>query len=194
MHDPLTVAWEVHRPWPQRTSGRWYWPSVITIWHHEPGGADAGTLCHHSGRWRWHVHHWRIRWDSLYALRRTLLTRCQWCGGRSRKDFRVNHGKGWHEEKSPWWKGESGLYHGDCISAERAWNTCTCPTPDLGSYPVAKDGARVPREYGDCATCGRWRAWQQLPRTSEWALAVREAVAMNARPAPGLLADLWGAP
>lgn len=47
MHDPMTVAWTIKRPWPQRSSllanGKtWrYWPTLVTVWHVSPIGEDA---------------------------------------------------------------------------------------------------------------------------------------------------------
>jgi hypothetical protein len=51
MHDPMTVAFDIKRPWPTLTEadtsqrkifGRLYWPTWITIWHVDPevGGSD----------------------------------------------------------------------------------------------------------------------------------------------------------
>ena len=186
MHDPQTVAWEIHRPWPERRtrhSGRRYWPALITIWHHDPGDYDSNDQCPYSGRWRWHVHHWRFQWHTYQHLRRSLLTRCEWCGGKSRKGGRVNCGKGWHDEKSPWWRGEIGLYHSECLSAESAWNCCTCEVPVLGFYDAGH-----PREYGECEACGRWRQWGLKAETSRWAERWRSEVSPGARPGPDLLA------
>jgi hypothetical protein len=39
MYDPMTVAFEIKRPWPTRNrlwKGHWYWPPLITIWHVDP--------------------------------------------------------------------------------------------------------------------------------------------------------------
>lgn len=67
MHDPMTLAWTIRRPFPQirkrtmthrppfrwRSShwyiGRWtfYWPSIIDCWHVEPKGHDSGEVCKH---------------------------------------------------------------------------------------------------------------------------------------------------
>lgn len=87
MHDPLTVAFEIRRPWPKRNrtfdakpgrprwaidnspfwviAGRgWYWPSIITIWHREPAGRDSGEVCKQFTRhqvadrtWTYRNHH-----------------------------------------------------------------------------------------------------------------------------------------
>ena len=61
MHDPMVVAFEIRRPWPERQARpfgktRWrfrgafwniagrglYWPGLVTIWHVEPEGRDSG--------------------------------------------------------------------------------------------------------------------------------------------------------
>jgi hypothetical protein len=136
VHDPKVVAFDVRRPWPQirklrphdprlnRPKSRWpfayiagrelWWPPIVTVWHNEPGGADALTVCDRRGRWQWHVHHWRIQVQPLQHLRRALLTRCAHCGRRSTKANPVNHSLDWHHERAPWWRGERGLYHRGC--------------------------------------------------------------------------------
>lgn len=135
MHDPKVIAFDIRRPWPQvrkvpkgdRRGNRpfsWpfasfagrelYWPAIITVWHVEPGGADALTVCDDRSLWQWHVHHWRIQVQPLQHLRRSLLTRCVHCGGRSVKGNQVNVSHSWHGERAPWWRGEVGLYHHAC--------------------------------------------------------------------------------
>jgi hypothetical protein len=66
MHDPMTLAWTIKRPWPKvsrrryakpkrnrrtlfRHLGPWelYWPSIVDCWHVEPGGNDSGDVCKH---------------------------------------------------------------------------------------------------------------------------------------------------
>lgn len=87
MHDPLTVAFEVRRPWPKtdpwtehaaRTGIRWkiggafwtiagrglYFPALITVWHREPGNRDGLTVCgrkrqRRNGTWT-HRRTWRF--------------------------------------------------------------------------------------------------------------------------------------
>lgn len=48
MHDPETVAWEIRLPFFWRE--RYRWPSILTIWHHDPqiGGHDDSCCV----RWR----------------------------------------------------------------------------------------------------------------------------------------------
>lgn len=203
MHDPLVVAFEIRRPWPKRwrhASGpswkwgygrglRWrpsafmnvagvrlYWPALVTVWHVEPGGADSGTVCTWTSHWRWHVHHWRFQVHPLQDLRRWALTRCEWCGGKSRKGGRVNVSRG-GRERAPWWRGELGLYHRECMSADTAWATCTCATPSLGEYAPGR-----PKDYGRCADCGRFRPWKLTPERAQQAEQLRESVPVGARP------------
>jgi hypothetical protein len=140
-----------------------YWPSIVTVWHREPDGHDSGHVCKHYRRfqddggewqgkvlhgWRFHVHHWRLQFPPLQALRRRLLTRCAWCGGRSRKGDVVNVSHTWDGLKSKWWKGERGLFHSDCSSIEVAHRACVCDDP-LTDHD----------DYGRCALCDGYRGW-----------------------------------
>jgi len=171
MHDPMTVAFEIRRPWPKtepwktelaaRAGTRWeiggafwilagrglYFPPLITVWHRDPSGYDSTTCpIWQSCAWRFHIHHWRLQVHPLQHLRRRLLTRCAWCGGRSRKGDPVNHSNQWEGPRARWWQGEQGLFHRDCSSIERAHATCVCELPVL-------DGGN----YGRCAVCDRFR-------------------------------------
>jgi hypothetical protein len=173
MHDPLTVAFEIPRPWPSHVKpmsvdGRalrayWYWPPLVTVWHREPGGHDSGDVCQHYTRyqdaeghwqmkvshaWKFHVYHWRLQIHSLQLLRRRLLTRCAWCRGRSTKNDPVNFSREWDGPRGHWWQGEPGLYHADCSAIYGAHETCVCEHPVL-EY----DG------YGQCARCSAYRAF-----------------------------------
>jgi hypothetical protein len=98
--------------------------------------------------WRFHVHHWKIQVHSLQALRRRLLTRCAWCGGRSRKGDLVNVSHSWDGPRGRWWQGEPGLYHQDCSAISGAHSTCIC------EHPVLEHEG-----YGRCARCNAYRAW-----------------------------------
>jgi hypothetical protein len=153
MHDPLTVAFEVYRPWPSRDAWktelaarqgmRWkiggafwvvagrgfYWPCFITVWHRDPSGYD--DISCRGKRWRLHVHHWRIQIHPLQQLRRRLLTRCEVCGGRSVKGRPVNFSQQWDRPRSHWWQGERGLAHMECRGPRLARDA---------SEPVADDG------------------------------------------------------
>lgn len=176
MHDPMTVAFEIRRPWPQRSSFkpnasvRWkigysafwtlagseyYWPGFITVWHVDPSGFDSGKDCPWSSKWQWHVHHWKIQIHPLQHLRRRALTRCEWCGGKSRKGDYVNISHQWDRDKGKWWHGERGLFHQDCSSISSAHKQCVC-APNAGG-PWENELAGYP--YGPCATCGKYRGW-----------------------------------
>lgn len=177
MHDPKVVAFEIRRPWPQRSSlhsktkTRWkigwsafwtvagvelYWPGLITVWHVDPSGYDSFQDCPRSSRWQWHVHHWWIQVHPLQHFRRWALTRCEWCNGRSRKGDLVNHSMQWHREKSPWWKGERELFHEDCSGIYSAHKQCVCDSSTGGPWESELSGCA----YGLCATCGKFRGWQ----------------------------------
>jgi hypothetical protein len=168
MHDPLTVVVEIPRPWPRRSAWktgvalkqgiRWdfrgaywtvagrglYWPGMITVWHRDPSGHDDVTC--RGKRWKLHLHHWRIQIRPLQLLRRRLLTRCAWCQGRDRKGDPVNVSHSWHGSRGPWWRGEAGLFHGDCSAIERAHAACTCEHPVLANS-----------DCGRCARCLHYR-------------------------------------
>lgn len=192
MHDPLVVAFHIPNPLRIRRRAeydydptvrnvlkqhRWHWfgthafvvagkafgfGELITVWHREPGGHDAGEVCKHwkgkpgsrkiSHVWRFHVHHWSLQFHPWQRFRRWALTRCAWCGGRSRKGDVVNVSHQWDGDHGPWWKGETGLFHHDCSTVARAKRTCLCDLPVLNH-----DG------YGKCEMCGGYRAWRQEP-------------------------------
>jgi hypothetical protein len=176
MHDLKVVAFEVRRPWPRwsRLGSRriLYWPPVVTVWHVEPRGRDSGEVCPHYRmehpeggaskavvlhRWRFHVHHWRIQVHALQKFRRWALTRCTWCGGRPVKSDPVNTSLSWGRDPDQrWWRGEIGLYHGDCTSIAVAHRACVCADPITDN-----DG------YGTCARCGLFREWGREPERTE---------------------------
>lgn len=162
MHDSLVVAFEIKRPWPNRRgkSGYRYWPALVTVWHREPGDADALSVCKHGTRWQLHIHHWRLQFPPLQALRRRLLTRCAWCGGRSRKGDPVNISHSRDGPRGHWWQGEPGLYHHDCSAVQEAHRLCLCPDPLL------RHG-----NYGECALCGRFRPYGRAPDEADRLLA-----------------------
>lgn len=151
MHDPLVVAFEIKRPWPDsyktKNGRRRYWPAMITVWHREPGGRDSGTVCKRNGHWRLHIHHWRIQVRPLQHLRRWALTRCEWCGGRSRNGDPINISSSWNGIHTRWWRSEAGLRHHDCNTVWLASRKCLCDNPAL------------PEGWGKCGTCGKFRAF-----------------------------------
>lgn len=145
-------------------AGHWFRaPDFITVWHREPGGHDTGTVCKRwrrkqtpKGRprqvtrlaWLLHVHHWHLQIHPWQTFRRWAFTRCEWCGGRSRKRDRVDVSHSWSEGRDPWWRGERGLVHGGCSAVESAHGLCLCDDPlfDYGTY-------------GQCFGCGKRRSY-----------------------------------
>lgn len=151
MHDPEVLAHRITIPWPGQRFGL----TLVEVWHYEPGGADSLTVCSRKSRWRWHVHHWHLSFPLLRALRRRLLTRCAWCGGRHTKTDRVDVS---HDNwigaapRAPWWRGETNSVHSDCSSVARAHRLCLC------NEPLLNHG-----DYGQCAFCGKYRSWRKVP-------------------------------
>ena len=150
----------------------YYWPSMVTVWHREPGGRDSGEVCKHYRReqrpggtwrstvlrgWRWHVHHYKIQVGPLQELRRRLLTRCAWCGGKSRKGDAVNVSHQWNGPRGRWWQGTPGLYHHDCSCVEHAHRSCAC------DEPLVESGGG----FGRCMLCDRHAAGVQSPSMLE---------------------------
>lgn len=181
MHDPMVIIFDIRRPWPKRfrtrrNDRRWYWrwgsafatlagrefyfPTLITVWHVEPHGADALLGECRGTRWRWHVHHYHIQWCFLQDWRRWWLTRRQWCGGKSRKSDMVNHSYGDRCKSAPWWRGENDLYHSDCMTVHSAHRMCLCADPVLDHTG-----------YGQCAFCGKFRDWRCEPTIPDRYLA-----------------------
>ena len=123
--EPVFSWW---RPdgWEFALGGRCYsLRKVATVWHVEPGGADAFEVCSHRrqkkdgtweyhNRWKWHIHHWHIQIMPLQGLRARLFDRCQECGRKGRPN--VSHQ--WDGKRLGWWKFKSreGLYHHECSS------------------------------------------------------------------------------
>lgn len=159
MHDPEVLAHRIRIPWP----GERYGLTLVEVWHDEPGGHDSLTVCRCDTRWRWHIHHWRLSFPWLWTWRRRLLTRCSWCGGRDRRTDPVNcsHAN-WigASPRAPWWRGETNLAHRDCSSVASAHRLCLCDDPGLSH-----------RDYGQCAFCGKYRAWRQAPTIPDRYLA-----------------------
>lgn len=48
MHDPMTVAFEINRPWPNRLKAPRYWPALVTIWHVDPETDGTDDSCGYS--------------------------------------------------------------------------------------------------------------------------------------------------
>lgn len=179
---PYSGRWGVHWPYIHLAGRGYRFPCLITVWHREPGGHDSGDICRHHSRvqdpltgewrykfhhgWRFHIHHWRVQVAPLQELRRRLLTRCTWCGGRSRKGDSVNVSHQWDGPRGHWWQGELGLYHVDCSSISSAHSACVC-----------EDAITDQDGYGWCAACGKYRGYG---KTEEHLARMRELAAIPA--------------
>jgi len=110
-----TYRWWRLAGWTLRLAGRSYgMRNVATIWHVEPGGRDAFSVCKHASRWRWHIWHWKIQVEPLQDIRARLFDRCAGCGRKGRPNFSHQ----WDGKRLGWWKFRSreGLYHYECSS------------------------------------------------------------------------------
>lgn len=124
MHDPMVVAFEIKRPWPQRSSfgdRRHWWPPLITVWHVEPKGADAFTTCKHASRWKWHIWHWHLQIIPVQNFHRWAFERCELCGRRYPWGYSpVSHQ--WGGKRGRWFHFDRRAYHHECsalVSARR---------------------------------------------------------------------------
>jgi hypothetical protein len=143
MHDPMVLALSIRRPFPRikrRSKTRvqvtpfrfgscfWYvgrfelyWPSVIDVWHDEPGGRDSGEVCGYPARGRklprWlfvHRSHLHVNIIPIRAWNRRLYQRCAHCKGKSRKGHEVNVSHQWDGPRQKWGQSAPGLYHMTC--------------------------------------------------------------------------------
>lgn len=214
MHDPMVVVAEIRSPWPRSSmpigQERWrfrgcfwtvagrglYFPSLVTVWHHEPGGRDSGEVCGYPsglGLLR-HLPHLSVQLHPLQQFRRWALTRCAWCGGSSR--FR----KGWginlrapggladdDRAELPWWHGEQGLLHWQCSRVADAHRHCVCATPQLRSSSSHGYG------WSWCSLCGLSR-WYDEDSSAQYVYArIRQVTRRGERPSAEVSAqiDSW---
>lgn len=156
----------------------WQWKAdtLLTVWHHEPGGADSGTVCAYRDHWR-HPQHWHLTCPAGRAIRRRLLTRCAWCHGKHRRANPVNCSGSWDRDDGPWWRGERSLYHSTCLAADRAWRSCICTQPMLDSG-----------DHGRCYHCGGFREWGRTTGGTA-ALRVWRTIGRHTQP-PQRIVDL----
>jgi len=124
MHDPMTVAFEIKRPWPAPpfadTTWR-YWPALVTIWHVDPerhGDENSCDWFNRKGRRiyipaRWHVWHWQIQIHPVQDFKRWAWSRCCRCGGRFTWGY-CPISTSWSGRGPRWFKGETDVHHHEC--------------------------------------------------------------------------------
>lgn len=93
------------------------WWNVLEVWHDEPGGRDAHTLCKgqrgsqltwHNVRWAWtHRRHLRLWSPPIRRVASWRKLRCDGCGHRFRWKRDARHALGWNARE---------VYHGPCAS------------------------------------------------------------------------------
>jgi hypothetical protein len=172
--EPTYPWWRLKGYRPVLAGRAFRFPSIIDIWHDEPGGRDSGEVCGYPHGWelRKHLKHLHVNVLPWQRLRRRLLTRCSWCGGPSRKGDAVNCSQHWDgATRGPWWHGELGLFHSGCAGVAIAHHTCTCATPVLAPG----------RDYGPCSSCSRFRPWR-MRESARQAHLTQQRVAKGQRP------------
>ena len=121
MHDPEVVVFEIKRPWPQRRhkSGWRYWPPLVTVWHVEPNGGDALSLCKGmtGSGWSWanlrfavrHIRHLEVHVLLYRRVKRWLFDHCGECGYRFL----------WKSDRVGYMSSDT-TYHGSCMALRHA--------------------------------------------------------------------------
>lgn len=128
MHDPLLLLYG-------RVVG-------LDIWHHEPGGHDATTVCGWPpnggpARLAWtirHARHLHLRWWPYLNVKRWIVQRCDGCGHRFR----------WKEARFSY-QSTDKVWHDPCMSLRHVRSQLD----DLTGYVrgTADDNARWRAEY-----------------------------------------------
>src|ERR1051326_1391909 len=132
MYDPLTVAWEIKRPWPTKrtTLGRYY-PALLVVWHKDPelcGNDDSCNWFRARSRpflakvkWynrflhpKYHFWHWQLQVPALQNLKRWLFSRCGKCGNRFPYGY-CPVSTSWDGDGPRWFRGEKHVYHNECL-------------------------------------------------------------------------------
>lgn len=126
MHDPIFLLFHVK-------------PLNLDIWHREPGGHDAFTVCGHptGNRLLWAIRHWRhvyFRFWPYLNVKRWIVDRCDHCGKRFR----------WREARYSF-QSTDKVWHDPCMSLRHVRSQLD----DLTGYILgtADSNARWRAEY-----------------------------------------------
>lgn len=159
MHDPDFVLGAVKRPWPELPRRRWrkggvrwvLWslPTMVTVWHKEPGDADAFSVCGRPGtgwrRWWWGWQHRRHLWLQVHAYQtfcRRVWTRCEECGKPfGRRDMVIGHQ--WGGEGPHWRRAERKVFHDKCSGLVRTRSQLAEARAALRALEVTQDQLTV---------------------------------------------------
>jgi len=96
MHDPWSVAFEIRRPWPQRSSlfkHGLYWPSIFTIWHLDPRVLGDDSSCSNAYRFRHDPRHPNCYDTDALVRRACVLMTTEWWNSEIPWQWHVWH---WH--------------------------------------------------------------------------------------------------
>ncbi|MEU5156780.1 hypothetical protein [Glycomyces sp. NPDC021274] len=106
----------IRRPWPkvEARNGRrhLYWPSIVDVWHVEPGDKDSNPPCH-SKWWQLHFWHWDVKVAIVQRLKRFLFERCTECGRRYPWGY-APVSREWDEPGGRWFRVRPHAYHWEC--------------------------------------------------------------------------------
>ncbi len=123
MHDPSILATTIHYPIPRqlKINGKrvaWRFPAFIDIWHDDPNGHDAGTVCqiHNRGPlWWWqHRSHLRAKVIPWQQFKRWKWQPCEGCGGKSRRGHMVNVSGSWGAGPQKFRQSKPDMWHHEC--------------------------------------------------------------------------------
>ena len=142
MHDPMTVAFEIRRPWPTRSrlfSSRRHWPPWVTIWHVDPERGGSDDSCDWFGSRR-------TREDGWWPADLDGLTRLS-PAAREAVDFVWFH---WRAKLGrPWWRHPKWHLH--------HWSIQVHPWQAFRRWLFTR-----------CAECGQRMPWGYSPVTDHW--------------------------
>lgn len=154
--------------------------TAVTVWHREPDGRDAFSVCKHASRWKWHVHHWHLQIHVVQRFHRWAFERCLECGRRYPWGYApISHG--WNEPRGRWWHVDRRAYHHECSALGHARQTIAQDEKVIrrlfDAYRLGQDVDEVTaaNRIFDCqvAPQGEFTDWFNLERRLKWALGWR---------------------
>lgn len=109
MHDPLTVALEIKRPWPiprkeQLLATHKYYPPIITIWHVDPEKDGSDDSCDWFGHKKKLSPEEREVFDCLWNLETILDNKPHFPDSREHKEFQPLKQAIWKLKKRKGWR------------------------------------------------------------------------------------------
>lgn len=154
----MTVAFSVRRPWPRRTVheterrlyGRWYWPTIVTIWHVDPERDGSDDSCDWFGRKRTLHPQERAIFEALIDLETLLDNRPHFPDSREHRAFQPLKSAVWaltrrrRARLHPRWHVWHWQVQIHALQAFKRW------------------------AWSRCAKCGRRFSWGYAPCSYNW--------------------------